>query len=73
MYADCIAASGWYVTKQSSQEELDLSPTHTQARDREEAFFKDAPWSTMWKGFDKHFGICNLQNAISDKLTDNIY
>ena len=66
--------NAWYVTKQLSPEELEFEAdlAHATARQREEAFFSQRPWSTHFVGLEQRFGIVNLQGAISHKLTDHI-
>lgn len=64
--------NGWFVTKQLSQEELDEGVMHTEAGEREHAFFSRAPWNTTLGEFEARFGIPNLQGALSQKLTDHI-
>jgi len=46
--------------------------THAQARQREEEFFADEPWSTLFASLDQRLGIVNLQESISQKLTSHI-
>ncbi|KAK5123566.1 hypothetical protein LTR85_002604 [Meristemomyces frigidus] len=67
-------SNGWFVTKQTSTEELDngQSITHAEARQREHAFFGQAPWATSFAAYGDHFGIHNLQDSISNKLTAHI-
>lgn len=62
----------WFVTKGSSQEQIDSSITHSEARQMEEAFFREAPWGTVLMDFEDRFGTKNLQNALSHQLVEHI-
>lgn len=64
--------NGWFVTKNSSQEELDRSITHVEAREREAEFFGGVPWSANLVDFVDRFGTTHLQDAISHRLVDHI-
>ena len=65
--------NGWFVTKQLSQEEVDNNVSHSQAREREEAFFDTQdPWNSSLRDFAARFGISNLQDSLSHKLTEHI-
>ncbi|KAF2718418.1 P-loop containing nucleoside triphosphate hydrolase protein [Polychaeton citri CBS 116435] len=74
----------WFITKQMSQEELDLEEglgrqeggvSHADARRREDEFFtawlKEA-WCAKLSDFKDRCGITQLQAAISQKLTTHI-
>jgi hypothetical protein len=62
---------GWFVTKQLSQEELTAGDiSHAKARELESVLFSSEPWSGL--PFPDRFGILNLQNALSQKLTEHI-
>lgn len=64
---------GWFATKSSSQVELDQGVTHAEARERERTFFtENEPWCSSLAGFANRFGVPNLQDAISQELTEHI-
>nr|POE49121.1 interferon-induced gtp-binding protein mx3 [Quercus suber] len=64
----------WFVTKQLSQEEIDHGGiiSHATARERECQFFANDPWCTKLGTFRHRFGIQNLQDFISHKLSAHI-
>jgi len=66
--------NGWYITKQLSQEEIESEDiiSHSEARNREQGFFSKQPWSMYFAELGSRFGIANLQDAISNKLTEHI-
>lgn len=62
---------GWFATKQLSQEDLSSgNVTRQRARELEQAMFTRPPWSGL--KFPGRFGIQNLQDALSQKLTAHI-
>jgi GTPase SAR1 family protein len=63
---------GWYVTKNSSQGDIDGKITHAEARHKERMFFSEEPWDTELSEFSERFGICKLRDALSTKLADHI-
>lgn len=65
---------GCFITRQLSQRELtSASPiSYKEAREIEAAFFGQEPWSTILAEHRERFGIPNLQNTISQKLTKHI-
>lgn len=63
---------GWFVTKHSSQEEINRGISHAEARRLEAEFFQGEPWSTELAGFADRCGIPSLQEALSLKLTEHI-
>lgn len=71
---DFALAAGWFITRQLSQKQLDQAsrPSHAQARQEEAEFFSTAPWCTVLADYADRFGVCNLQRAISEKLTTHI-
>lgn len=62
----------WFVTKNSSQDQLEEGVTHLEARKSEETFFQRVPWSSDLAEFKGRFGTRNLQNAISHRLVAHI-
>ena len=65
--------NGWFAAKQLSQEELEEHISHRGARDREAAFFTtEDPWNNLLVDFSHRFGVPNLQDALSKKLTEHI-
>lgn len=64
--------NGWFVTKNLSQEELDRSMTHTEARDLEKRFFEGDPWSSSLANHQASFGTRQLQDTISSLLVSHI-
>lgn len=62
---------GWFATKQLSQEELDSGTvTRQKAKEIEKALFANPLWSGL--NCPGRFGIENLQDALSQKLTAHI-
>lgn len=65
--------NSWFVTKNSSQDELDNRITHLEARERETEFFRcGVPWSTELVAHSDRFGTKKLQDAISHRLVEHI-
>lgn len=62
----------WFVTKNSSQEDLDRGVTHQKAREQEASFFLRHPWSTELVDHEHRFGTKNLQDCISHRLVEHI-
>lgn len=62
----------WFVTKQLSQTQLDQKLTHARARELERDFFTTGVWARQMTNHASKFGITNLQDAISKKLTQHI-
>lgn len=63
---------GYFVTKQPSQNQLDVGMTHDQARQAENNYFSREPWTTTFSLFEERFGTRQLQAALSQKLTRQI-
>ncbi|KAJ9667410.1 hypothetical protein H2201_002611 [Coniosporium apollinis] len=64
---------GYYVTKQPSQPDLNRLIDHAEARDSERLFFESQdPWATYLSDFKDRFGTSKLQEALSQKLTEQI-
>lgn len=63
---------GYFVAKQPNQLELDSDLPAEKARESEDGFFAQAPWSTELHDFRNRFGTFKLRDFLSHKLTDQI-
>ena len=59
---------GYYVVKNNPDPQVD----HQMAREEEEHFFNGEPWATTLSTHRDHFGVYNLQKALSHRLTAQI-
>lgn len=64
--------NGWYVTKQLSQDDMQFSITHAEARAQEQAFFASNDWNSAFSAHHDRCGIPHLRDAISQKLAAHI-
>ncbi|KAK6003315.1 hypothetical protein QM012_001160 [Aureobasidium pullulans] len=63
---------GYFVTKQPNQLELNNNISAEDARQSENEFFAQAPWSTELQDFQDRFGTFKLRDTLSVKLTKQI-
>jgi hypothetical protein len=63
---------GWFMARQLSQDDIHQGVGHEQAREIETDFFSSSPWNDELGAYADRFGIANLQNALSQKLTQHI-
>jgi hypothetical protein len=63
---------GWFVTRHLSQNEILQGVDHEEARAIEADFFNSSPWGDKLSAYADRFGVANLQDDLSRKLTQHI-